>query len=114
MYETEIPGPTRKVPSPKHNDINEIPKNSKNQLSSGKDSSPKHWDNNSGDDDSYGSNEDEDIDGIIGNDFSIQKLLHFNPTIIFIVYCKKKLKFQNQQIETFKFSRIIRRVSPYT
>ncbi|KAG5683421.1 hypothetical protein PVAND_012704 [Polypedilum vanderplanki] len=66
----EIPGPTRKVLPPKNtgSDVNEIAKNNKNQLNTGKESHsspPKNYYSSVDEDDNYGSNEDEDIDGII-------------------------------------------------
>jgi hypothetical protein len=67
---TEIPGPTRKVPPPKHggSDTNEISnKNTKNVQNSGKDSHPQINKNNFQNpeyEDNYSSSEDEDLDSL--------------------------------------------------
>lgn len=74
LIPTEIPGPTRKAPPPKHggSDTNEITnsKNSKNQQNSGKESHlppAKNSFPNSEYEENYSSNEDDEFDSSLGD-----------------------------------------------
>lgn len=76
-FNTEIPGPTRKVPPPKNSgsDTNEISsKNNKNQPNSGKESHvplQKNSYQNPDYDDNYTSNEEEDFDSTLGRNVNL-------------------------------------------
>lgn len=72
QYNTEIPGPTRKVPSTKNSvgDTNEVSsKSNKNQPNSGKEShipSQKNSYLNPDYDENYSSNEEDDLESTLG------------------------------------------------
>ncbi|CRK96482.1 CLUMA_CG009931, isoform A, partial [Clunio marinus] len=82
----EIPGPTRKVPPPKHSgsDTNEIStgKGSKNQATSGKDShllTPKNNYQSPDYEDNYNSNEFEDLDSSLDSNRNLQNVQILGP-----------------------------------
>lgn len=93
---TEIPGPTRKVPSPKisGSDTNEISsKVNKNHPNSGKDShllTAKNTFTNPDYDENYSSSEDEDFDSSLGE--SVGKSRIFEPFDNLLLFRSTRLK----------------------